>query len=64
MVKKEIEDEGRTDVEFFNIEEDEASLNRLIEVGGKQQIPCLFVDGKPLYESQEILKWLRKNPQT
>ena len=31
--------------------------------GGKEQIPCLFIDGQPLYESQDIVKWLRKNPQ-
>lgn len=30
---------------------------RLIEVGGKQQVPCLFIDGKPLYESSDIIDY-------
>ena len=41
----------------------EEHLNRLVKDGGKEQIPCLFIDGQPLYESQDIVKWLRKNPQ-
>ena len=35
----------------------------LIRVGGKQQVPCLFIDGKPMYESLDIVEWLRANPQ-
>lgn len=26
--------------------------------GGKYQVPCLFVDGVPLYESEDILEFL------
>ena len=32
---------------------------KLIEVGGKSQVPCLFVDGVPLYESRDIVNFLR-----
>ncbi len=64
LVKGEIEAQGRTDIEFCNIEQSDAHLNRLVTVGGKKQIPCLFVDGKPMYESQDIIKWLKANPQT
>jgi glutaredoxin len=63
MVKKEIEKQGRTDVAYCNIDQSEAELQRLVEVGGKKQIPCLFIDGKPLYESKDIVAWLRANPQ-
>ena len=35
---------------------------RLIRDGGKLQVPCLFIDGKPLYESDDIVAWLRANP--
>ena len=63
LVRKEIEEQGRTDVEILNIDENEAYQKRLVEVGGKEQIPCLFIDGSPMYESQDIVKWLRKNPQ-
>ena len=30
----------------------------LIRIGGKRQVPCLIVDGKPIYESNEIIAWL------
>ena len=33
----------------------------LIERGGKRQVPCLFIDGKPLYESGDIVNWLSEN---
>ncbi|MCL1879099.1 MAG: glutathione S-transferase N-terminal domain-containing protein [Actinomycetia bacterium] len=31
---------------------------RLLEVGKKNQVPCLFIDGKPLYESNDIMEYL------
>lgn len=30
----------------------------LQNVGGKVQVPCLFIDGKPLYESDDIIAYL------
>ena len=33
----------------------------LIAVGGKRQVPRLFIDGKPLYESDDIIARLRGN---
>ena len=53
-----IEQPGRTDVEYRDILESEESRRRLVEVGGKQQVPCLFIDGDPLYESMDIINWL------
>ena len=31
---------------------------RLIEVGGKYQVPCLFIDGVAMYESDDIIAYL------
>ena len=58
----EIESIGRTDVEYHNIHKNEDDRQELIRVGGKQQVPCLFIDGKPMYESDDIVDWLRANP--
>lgn len=33
----------------------------LIRVGGKQQVPCLVIDGKALYESDDIIEWFKNN---
>lgn len=29
--------------------------------GGLMQVPCLFIDGKPLYNDEEIMKWIKAN---
>ena len=33
----------------------------LLAVGGKTQVPCLVIDGKALYESDDIIQWLKNN---
>ena len=62
-VINEIEGSGRTDVEYRDIHKSEAYRKELLETGGKEQVPCLFIDGKPLYESSDIIQWLKENPQ-
>lgn len=57
-VMSHIEQSGRTDIEYRDILESEENRRRLVEVGGKQQVPCLFIDGDPLYESMGIINWL------
>lgn len=32
--------------------------NDLVRIGGKKQVPCLVVRGKPLYESDDIIAYL------
>lgn len=44
-----------------NISTDAEAEQALISVGGKRQVPCLFVDGTPLYESDDIIAWLQEN---
>ena len=58
-----LNDSGRTDVELRNIHQDAAAREQLIRVGGKEQVPCLFIDGQPLYESLDIIEWLKAHPQ-
>lgn len=58
-----LEESGRTDVELHNIRKNEEDRRRLIEVGGVEQVPCLFVDGVPMYESLDIIAWLKEHPQ-
>jgi glutaredoxin len=44
-----------------DINEDDDARATLVEVGGKQQVPCLFVDGAPLYESDDIITYLKEH---
>lgn len=48
-------------VEIKETDMDKRNKETLEEVGGKYQIPCLFIDGKPLYESDDIIEYLQKN---
>ena len=49
-------------VTYKDIIQDPEAEKTLIAVGGKRQVPCLFIDGKPLYESLDIIKWLEEHP--
>lgn len=33
---------------------------KLIALGGKAQVPCLIINGKALYESDDIIAFLKK----
>lgn len=59
-----IEQSGRNDVIYRDIHENEENRKRLISVGGKEQVPCLFIDGTPLYESIDIISWLEAHPES
>ncbi|SEH47755.1 MULTISPECIES: glutaredoxin family protein [Atopobiaceae] len=54
-------EEDGIELPLRNILTDDAALKTLIEVGGKKQVPCLFIDGEPLYESNDIIDYLRAN---
>ena len=41
--------------------QDPQAAQELIRVGGKRQVPCLFIDGQPMYESLDINAWLQAN---
>ena len=62
-IMKYLEEVSRTDVEMRDIAKEPESLEKLLEVGGKKQVPCLFINGEALYESDAILAWLAEHPQ-
>ena len=43
-----------------DITSEPGARDELIRVGGKAQVPCLFIDGAPLYESDDIIAYLSK----
>jgi len=48
-------------VRLRDILRESEAAETLVRVGGKRQVPCLFVDGKPLYESADIVRFLDQN---
>lgn len=37
---------------------DPAARQELSRRTGRSQVPCLFIDGQPLFESRDIISWL------
>ena len=54
-------DNAGISIPLHDITTDTAAAKKLVEVGGKKQVPCLFIDGKPLYESDDIIAYLNEN---
>jgi glutaredoxin 3 len=54
---------GRLDFEIpmWDIRSEAGARDDLLEIGGKDQVPCLVIDGEPLYESGDIVRWLESN---
>ena len=48
-------------VEILDINKDLKNKEELERIGGKVQVPMLLIDGKPLYESDDIIDWFKKN---
>lgn len=48
-------------VDYKNILEDQANLERLVGDTGRRTVPCLYIDNKPMHESADIMKWLQEN---
>ena len=51
-------DQNGIDLPLRDITVDPGSRDFLKREGGKVQVPCLFIDGKPLYESDDIITYL------
>lgn len=48
-------------VEMVDIKANPKNQEELIRLGGKDQVPMLLIDGKPLYESNDIINWFKEN---
>lgn len=46
---------------FKDIRKNPAYREELIQMGGKGMTPCLLIDGQPMYESLDIIAYLRQN---
>ena len=49
------------DIPLRDIDADSSAREELLTKGGKTQVPCLFIDGEALYESEDIVYWLSEN---
>ena len=54
---------GENGIEFnlLDIKKDEKNAEDLIKKGGKKQVPALLIDDKIMYESDDIIEYLKEN---
>ena len=54
-------DENHLKIEMKDIQKKPSDRETLKKLGGKTQVPCLVIDGTALYESTDIITWLKEN---
>ena len=46
-------------IDFREVDDDDESGARLVELTGGEQVPCLEVEGRPILESEDIIHWMK-----
>ncbi len=49
------------EVELKDILKNSAFHSELVKLSGDDQVPCLVVDGRPMLESDDIVRFLKSN---
>jgi glutaredoxin len=48
-------------IELKDILTNTENLEKLVNDTGRRTVPCLYIDGKPMFESSDIINWLQSN---
>lgn len=48
-------------IEFKNTLTDSDAGKFHLQTTGRSTVPCLYIDGKPMFESRDISDWLKQN---
>ncbi|MBB3019808.1 glutaredoxin [Microvirga lupini] len=57
-----IEERGLKDrIAYLEVNEMDGAKDRLTQLTGRTQVPCLVADGEPILESRDIIQWLAQN---
>ncbi|MGH2611551.1 MAG: glutaredoxin family protein [Rhabdochlamydiaceae bacterium] len=48
-------------VPLKDVTQDEQAKEELRTMGGYMVVPCLIVDGKPIYQDKDIIEWLSEH---
>lgn len=56
-------EEKKIKVTYLDIYENTNNMQKLMLITGKKTVPCLFIDGDPMFESQDIINWLLRNDE-
>jgi glutaredoxin 3 len=47
------------EIPMKNIADSSEFRKDLLSIAGSSQTPCLVIDGKPMHESEDIIKWFK-----
>lgn len=62
LVVKKINSLGIQDsIDFKNTLENPENRKAHMEKTGRTTVPCLYIDGQPMFESSDICSWLEEN---
>ena len=50
-------------VNWMDTSKDSAHAKKLRNDTGRTTVPCLYIDGNPMFESLDIMNWLESNLQ-
>ena len=56
-------DEMNASVTMKDVTLDPQAKEDLRKKGGKMYVPCLIIDGKPIYNDEPIIEWLHENKE-
>ncbi len=48
-------------VNYKDIHEGTVNMQKLLQITGRRTVPCMFINGDPMFESLDIMNWLEKN---
>ncbi len=54
-------DKNNVKVSYLDIYENTNHLQKLLHITGRKTVPCLFIDGDPMFESLDIIAWIENN---
>ncbi len=59
FVLKTIQEQNlKKEITFCNTRENRVYGEKLLKDTGRRTVPCLYIDGIPMHESEDIAKWL------
>lgn len=53
--------DNNLNIELVDATSDSKNKEELLEIGGKMQVPMLSINNEALYESKDIIKWIKEN---
>lgn len=54
-----IKDYSIKNIIFSNTRKEPSKKNQLLADTGRQTVPCLYINGRPMHESSDIIQWLK-----